>query len=735
MIVGTPTTASATVAAPASAPAVASAVIVGSGAVATASATVARSLRDSYDSPWIGTRVSVVIDGVAVLPDELDGPVTIVETLGRPVSASLGLLGARWSASRTVRTWTRVPVVLTLWQGTPTASSERVYHLLVRTCKERHTEGGPAIALELGDQWALVDRYLLCHEVPPLSGLTTGAIVSALCAAAGVTVVCPPGRPYYAPLQAINQRLLAALEPLFEREGWAPVFRGSTLHVVPVSTIPAPLPPDHVWTAADLYSLTSAPPVDPPSRHVVRGQGVRYVDEAGIEVTTTVTEVRAPYSPRVAVSVQGLDGSLSATGAVAAEPEVRVVSWVEVTQRTSGGKLLDLTTRERAWYNPAAAVLTSGSSPGTGAGPDGWGYAVAYVDADGAYRAWPVERFVEVSLQRQVPEYSETGSVLRQVTDAHRWNRRLRASRTDADPPAVPTIAHTAVGDDDQSYAPRSSGGGVILLEEYELAERHETTFDYGAAGAVLSETQDSYGYRALSAAVDGAVGNYVRYDGTGQTTLEATWGLVEQQVRGHVVSTDGHLRGTLTRRFGYQLPTKADGEYDLGNGERSARTAATWGLIDSTSEQFTAVGSTQVQADTLQAGRRETRLLVGPAPLARFEDSPWTSLVTEPIELIQDDDTVASWFGVSAETIDNPAVQSLDEAEGVALRRRAERLATVFDFERPDTPAEVGETVLLVWPGQPAVRARIDVLRRTRNPQSGEAILAGQLKALWEDG
>src|SRR5690606_17793220 len=145
----------------------------------------------------------------------LVGPITLRDGIDTHLnSGSFTVAGDAYSLHRTTTTWTRAPLEIHLAQR-PTGGGLEAPRLLgvVRTCRDSDHEGEPVVQVEVSDLSAVYDRFRLCHEIPPYSGLTRGAIVREICAGAGILdVEVPDGAVYDAPVQLDGERLYSWLQ-------------------------------------------------------------------------------------------------------------------------------------------------------------------------------------------------------------------------------------------------------------------------------------------------------------------------------------------------------------------------------------------------------------------------------------------------------------------------------------------------------------------------------------------
>jgi hypothetical protein len=701
-------------------------------APATFSGTVSRARIEALDARSTSIGVRVKLAGEWIPREDLAAPLTWSEGIDtHRRSVRLTLAGERWGVLATLATWTLTPIEVWTQQGQPPAPLEELeFRGWVRSGTRQTGAHEPLVELTCDDV-APWDRFDLCHEVPPLSGLTRGQIAAALAADAGLNLVDTPGGAVYdRPLFTDSRPLFEVLHPLGEPEGWSWRLRPDPAGAVP--TLEAyvarlkqpPQPPDWIWheSQADPGGVELEAPTDPPSRYVVRGLGPVYVDEQGIEREHIRTQVIAPYAPVIAVQFQQGGGTIDDLSPSFPPESERIVQVIEVeTQRRGGQDVLQLT-EEWAWYNPAAPKYRTG--PGDAGGPVGAGYyfAAAYIDQDGAYVAWEAERFVQTGARALSWVHGDGQRVDQQRAKESRWHRRRRSVRTVAS--AVPNIAGSWVGDDDVSYQGFDlQGPGVTAIEIFGLDAEHITLFGYDAAsGASTSETLQTISWREGRASIDGG-SHEINYDGRGQQQREATRQVTGRRHLVNILTEDARIVGTVEIESGWDSGSAPDGDHDWGD-FTSFRDEETFHPLRATHTMYHRRADGTIEEVSIPTdGVPNTRIIQGRLPLPRFLESPWTVLRSQPLEHVLDDPDLAELFGFSREVLNLEHIVSIDEAREVARRRRRRATAVKVTWRRAETRARPGDTVFLVAPSHGlAVRALLTARDISRDPHRGAA-------------
>lgn len=680
---------------------------------ATLTAEISTALVDAYEGRSIRTGYKIKLDGAFLPGAALTGDCEIAETLDSPMAfATFRLVGREYSPLATDQTWTKKPIEIWWLNGPAGAGREELrFAGYVRTGS---SDGGhvPVVTVHCTNEAGLYDRWELCHEIEPLSGLRRGEIVRELCADAGLTAVdTPDGAEYTKPIQATNNRLFDYLRDFIEPEGWKSRFAGPTGRTFQVYTPrlkQAPEAPEDVWRGRDLVSVTVTPPADVPSRWVVRGYGAVYVDEAGQESKVTVTEVSALYAPKIAVSQQDAAGVVTATTFTAPAATLRVIQRITDTQVSQAGKLLTQDTLEEGWYNRSAARLVTNAG-GAGSEGNGYDYLSVYIDEEDRYVLDWIESFGEKGRRRLAITYDELGSAVGELTQVYRYGLRTQGVRSVGS--ATVNVAGAYVHGDDQSYSDR--------YESYGLAEEHAAAREFLEDGSEALLAVDSHGFRALRCAVGpGTIsGLYVRYDGQGQNEVVANWRRYARSEKRNLMS-EGDKVGELEQTYGYDTHRRSqDGPFEWGE-FTSNSPVEQWLLADSKLVQYDVLSTDHYQKTTFEPGKKPVvETFSGRVPPVRYRWSPWVVLAQQPIELAIDDPVVEGWFGFGRTVIQNDHVQSQAEAERVLANRRARALAHKVTIERHESLARVGDTVLLLVPGNAlADRALLVGARVRRN-------------------
>jgi hypothetical protein len=651
---------------------------------------------------YVGCRVK--LNDAWVPDDDLVGPVEIDRALDNPMAtAKFGLMGPAYAPAATSAVWARTPVEIWRYMGRAAAVAEEcIFAGYVLGCAV--DEASPCVLrLDCGDRAAAAEAQELCVELDPLQGLTRGAIVREVLADVGVTeIVCPDGAVYDKGVQAIGERPWPWLAQFVEPEGWRMAYRpgSTTLEVWRPQLVAADEPAHATWTPSLWERITVTPPDPSPSRWVIRGTSALSVDEIGITTTTTETVISRTYSPARATQQQDSAGAITSTGLSALPAVERVVTRIvdEVAKR--GTRLMHQFTTEWGWKNVAAAKYRTPNSEPDGPVGAGYYYVPALIDDQGRYVCWRQEKFVVVGQRFQQPTYDSDGDIVTFETRVLGWYRRLRAVKTASS--SSLDVALTYVGDDDQSYAEVSAWSSAWgrAIEGFGLLERSLVGYDYAAnEGPVVREVQDSYAYRPIGATTDSTAGDYVRFDGEGQTELTVSWRRWQRRTVDHLLSADYLERGVIETTEEYDHPRKADGEYAWGD-HFSSWTEERFVVTDRRNTAYNLLGEdTFEEVVTDSEGTRPPRKIFGKLPLPRFRLSPWTSLVQAPIEQIVLDDVALALWGPSRETLDHPHI--LDNAEAVAVvnRRRERRLRHHYEVELPIQPVDLGDTVELRAP------------------------------------
>ena len=675
-------------------PATATLVAGAPGAIATLTATVTGERVRAFEAPATATTLRVKLAGEWISAEDIVGPVSIRRSIDSPrATATLTLAGNAYGFLRTLSTWTLTPAEVWRLQRGDDGSVVELLELRGRVLPgSRQTDGAnPTVSITIDDSAELADSRL-CFEVPPLSGFRRGAILRQLAAGAGVTKTrIPEGRVFNKPLFTDNQPVLRVLRELGDPEGWAwrRVDDGTgelVLEAYVARIKAAPQPPDHVWAADRIESIEVEAPADVPHRIIVRGLGAVTVEEDGTRVERTTTEIRAPYAPVPAVARQASDGTQTAVAATSVVAD-RVVRRIEVEERFRGEAPTCQETREYGWHNPRAPRL---EARGDRNGPVGGFYWAggSYIAADGSYRQWSIQRFVQISARRVEQVYDGGGNQSGTITEEDGWfSITMAVANTSG-----AEVSGAVIGDDDQSYE--------TPLERYGRRARHEQANNFDSAtGAVTSESTRTFGWYSPRAAVS-ISGFFLRYNGEARKDLKDQWLLTGSQRIDRSLTSDSLESGRVITTQGFKVAERLGGAHDYGGGVSSDQGEEVFRTLQTESVLLNRRNDGTVEEVSLPAdGPPTSRIVSGSLPLPRFELSPWTRLVQEPIELLLQDDTLQALFGGREVTLSSDYLTGVAEAESWA-RHTLSRLASFrVSVTRPYTPALPGDTILVVSP------------------------------------
>jgi hypothetical protein len=650
-------------------------------------------------SPSVAYNYAVKLAGSWLPASALVGPFEIEESLDTiAVLFTFTLTGRAYSIHLTETTWTAAPVEVWVTAG-PIGATESWLRAFghVLTCEPQ--EGPePTLKIRCGDPSRLYDRIELCAEIPAGAGLTRGEICTNLLTDLDLdlTADIPPGAIYTKPVITDSQRVWDFLKTFGEPETWSWRFTDwTTVQATPTALRPSEEPPDDTWTLGDVLSIESTPPADVPSQWVIRGTEVRTGPE-GVQITTTTSEVWDFYAIKKAVAQQLTNGTHQPLSPQIFE-QFQLVSRLQTETHHQSGRLIAKITREWGWYNPRAAKLrtpTADEPPGPVEG--GYYWAQAYLDEEGRYRAWPQEQFVQKGERRETPTYAADGTETGRRIETDRWYARSMATRHVAS--AVPNVVEAGVGDDDQSWHPFERALTALLrLEDFGLAQRDEIEIEYGPTGAAHRQVEELYTWFSPRTAVTG-VPWYLNYSGAGQKDLLAPFQRTVRKITTNTLTEDGLLAGTIETTQGYAAPRRVEGAFEWGD-HRSNLQQETWATTGLKTTLYSVLDESTYEEITDDGTGARTRLVMGRAPRPRYRQSTWTTLVQTPIELLLEDPVAASWWGPSTEILTLEHAQTLAEAEAVAQRRRARRMAITHTVIRPICPIRPGATVLLIDP------------------------------------
>lgn len=665
------------------------------GAVATLSATVETTHLDSFQAPSTATRLRLQLGGRWVPDEDILGTVTIRRSIdSHRTTASVTLGGRSYQFLSTLRTWTLTPAEV--WRHQRSADGTEITLLELRGSVLPGTTQGdgcdPRATITIDNAAHLADLSV-CHEVAPFSGASRGAVAASVAESASIfSTRIPSGSRFDKPVFTDSAPVMDFLREFGAPQAWSWRLAddgqgGQALEAYVARIKPAPLQPDQVWGRSAIESVEVAAPSDVPHCVIARGLGAVSVDEDGLRTELTTTEIRAPYSPVPAVARQAGDGSQVSVTLVSL-PADRVVRRLEVEERYRGDILVSSETREFAWFNPRAARLETRAG---GGGPvDGYFWrAGSYILADGSYRLWAVERFVQVSARRLEQIHDGDGNLVATHTEEDGWHSlTMGVERVSGG-----QIVGALIGDDDESFAPP--------LERYGRRVRHEVSFIYDrTVGAVTSELTNTYGFYSPRAAVDVGT-HFLRYSGEARVDAVDRWMLTGSQRVDRVLTSDGLEGGRVTLSEGFLVPSRIGGLHDFGGGISSDKEKEVFRLISSENVQLNRRPDGTVEQITFPGGDRPPTVEVmdGNLPLPRYEISPWTRLRQEPIELFFEDETLRRLFGSRELTLTNDYLTSAAEAEAWARHELRRELSLRVTVTRPYVPVPPGATVLIQSP------------------------------------
>lgn len=661
---------------------------------ATLTGTVSRASIDSFDARCIRSGYKVKLDGTWIPAVDLVGDLEIRESRDALVSScSFGLQGPQWAPLATRKVWTRVPVEVWEINGPPGAEITRLrWTGYVRGCSPA-AGGAPTVRVDCGDAGMLYAEQQLCFEVDPLAGMTRGEIVTEAALDVGLTLVdVPDGAEFTKPVQAINDQFGGWLRSFIEPELWWSRFdTDGRLRCWLPTLREAPEAADEVWDwpAGDILEIEVTPPSPSASRYVLRGFGAVHVDELGQSTKKTVVEIEAEYSRKSAVSRQETDGSVTDLGVTPEAAVLRLVQRITDTQVSRGGLVLDQETIEESYYNPRAARQVTDVIGGE------LDYRSVLIDEAGEYVLWQQERFVEVGRRRISNSYDLTRTQVGSTTKVYGWGLRSQGIQGVED--VAPSVADSYVYGDGSSYFEDAEVYG--LREEHIAAREYDTE-----TGHEKLVTTDSYGYRALRAAITPPVaGYYLLADGTAQHELVANWRRYARSEVRPLYHDDGETAGKLETKYAYSVPRQLAGVGFYQFGDFDAPVAVErWTTTDIRREQINVLTTDSWERVTYRDGEEPlVETFSGRPPVPRYLASVWSQLVQEPFELVDEDPTVEAWWGFKREVLSNDNLQGLDEAQRLVAELRARRLAPRVRVRRHQALAELGATIELRAPHQ----------------------------------
>lgn len=614
----------------------------------------------------------VKLGGQWIPEAHLVGPVAItsgIDELG--VRWEFSLRGPRYSPLATEITWTRVPVELWRWHGELNnlfgGDAAELVGVVLGASAMKLEGGGPVIRIQCGDVLAAASDRELCYELPPETNWTRGQIAADILTGLGLASALPAGAVYKKPIQLVSQRAGEVLRELVEPEGWYLRRRagGGLIEAYDPELAEDPLPVDATWTPDDWDSIEVEAPGRVPSRWVMRGTSALILDEGGIERRITTTIVRGLYSPVVAIERQDDSGAI--TSALSPGTAVlREVGRLVDEQISRGGLLLTQIITEWGWYNPLQAHLKAVD----GLGPEnGYDYSAVWLDETGNGVQWPQQRYVKVGQRRIDQTYDEARNRIAQREQVRRYNARLHAVR-DHDDEVNDGVGSVAwVYSNGESYSHPA--------ERYDLAEVHETSYQFRAGGGPeIESVQNTYGYAVRP--IGPIPSGFVTASGLKVLDIVANWQITERLRTTKILDANDNLKGEI----------KAQSKWLPGG---------VFGYLESTDKSYDVDSEEQFTEVSYKPGERREVTVVGGTPLPRYTRSPWTRLRSEPLEVILEDGTVEAWFGFGRAVFNHDYVQSTAEARFVLLRRKRRALSYTVRVQRTETGAIEGSTVLVI--------------------------------------
>jgi hypothetical protein len=682
------------------------------GAAASLQGTVSRALIESCSAPSVFYSVAVRLAGTWLPAIAVVGPLEIDESLDTPARLfTVTITGRQYSIHHTETTWTAAPVEI--WVTAGPIGALRTWRRAfgqVLTCEQ--LEGPePTLRLKCADPSRLYDRYELSYEFLPSpaprgrgrgrgagdAGLTRGEICRQILTDAGFTADIPAGALYTKPVITDSQKLWPFLAAFCEAESWSwRLPDWTTVEAYRVAIKEPPEPPDDIWTLRDVLSIESAPPSDVPSQWIIRSTQTTEAP-AGLQITKQRTETFDFYAIKRAVALQQADGTHQPLGLTPSAETFQRVSALETEIHESAGLTVAKITREWHWYNPRAAKLRTPAA-GQPPGPveNGFYWAQAYIDEEGACRAWRQEAFVQTGERREIPTYDAEGTEIARRIETHRWYSRPMAVRSVGS--STPNVLDAGVGEEGLSWYPFEKALTALLrIEDFGLSQLDEIILTYGPTGAVTTEVQETATWYTPRTAVTG-VPWHVNASGSGQKDLLAPFQLVLRKTTTNTLTEDGLLAGTIETSQGFVAPRRVEGPFDFGD-HKSNLQQETWGATGLKTTLYNVLDESTYEVLTDDGTGAVASLVMGRAPRPRYRQSSWTRLVQTPFEIILEDETAATWWGPSTEILALDYIQSPEEALAVAKRRRARRLAITHTVIRPICQTKPGDTIHLIDP------------------------------------
>lgn len=678
--------------------------------------TVSTALVEAFEAPSIRSGFRIRLDGEWIDDADLVGDLEYRESIETPiVFAGFSLWAApRYQVLTNRETWTRTPIEI--WEANGPAGAEVERQVLdgVVLKGRQETQGTTAtVRVEAMSRAGLFEAFELCREVEPLSGLTRGELVRQFCADAGIEEVdCPDGAEYTRPLQAAGQRLFEFLKPFIEPEGWKIRERpGAPLEFWVPELVAPPLAARATWRfdRGEIDRVEIEPPHGVPSRYLFKGFGAVFVDELGQETAQTVVEIRSIVAPKVATEYQAFDtGTVTPTGLSPLTPTLRLSARITDTKISRGSVLLSQETVEEGLYNPGAAHQITVASSAT------LTYLGVFIDEEGRYVLWPMQRLVETGRRRTDWTYDLDQTPIGERLRVWRWALTRSGART----------VGLSVNSVDGAFLHGDQATYVERYESYRLDEEHQTARRYDdETGEEVELETESFGRYSIRAAIGPGVigGLYQNLDGKGQSELAASWKRFgARYVRN--ITEGGVLLGVYEEKRAYRTGQilAGFGAYEWGEFDSNA-TAEAFGLVEVRLTAYNIVADDLYERVVYRPGEDPfPETISGKPPRPRYKSSPWSTLRQEPIELVVEDPVLEAWFGFRREVVSNDHVQSLEEAARVIARRRERALSHRVRIDRHQALAAIGDTIELHDPRHELYRRGLVVdrqVRRTLHP------------------
>ena len=174
---------------------------------------------------------------------------------------------------------------------------------------------------------------------------------------------------------------------------------------------------------------------------------------------------------------------------------------------------------------------------------DGYYWAQACLDEDGAYRAWRKESFVQTGERRELPTYDAEGTEIARRIETFRWYSRAMGVRNVGS--AVPNVVDAGVGDDDPAGIPSKSPDRAPAhrrLRPRPGRQVQHRVQRHRRRRPEIQETSSWYSPRTAMAGVPW----FLNYSGAGQKDLLAPFQRVIRKTTTNTLTDDGLLAGTI---------------------------------------------------------------------------------------------------------------------------------------------------------------------------------------------